>query len=130
MTNRSGVFSTVTTKMRQDSSLDLLAPQSSFERLISNGVSGLIVLSMPGENASLTMAERETVIRASAEVVRRRVPLLSGLAEVSTQQARDSARLHRSFGAEGLMTFPTLGGYRPTRGTAPGTRPSQAAAYR
>ena len=42
--------------------------KSSIARLIDNGVSGLIVLPMLGENASLSMAERESVIRAAVAV--------------------------------------------------------------
>lgn len=110
--NWAGVFPAVTTKMKQDGSLDLPALQASIERLITSGVSGVIVLPMLGENASLTMAERESVIRAAAETARGRVPVLSGLAEVSTDQAKASARLYGSFGAQGLMAFPSLGGYK------------------
>jgi len=110
--NWTGVFPAVTTKMKQDGSLDLPALQSSIERLIAGGVSGVIVLPMLGENASLTMAEREGVIRAAVETSRGRVPVLSGLAEVTTEQARASAKLYGSFGAQGLMAFPSLGGYR------------------
>lgn len=110
--NWTGVFPAVTTKMKQDGSLDLPALQASIERLVTGGVSGVIVLPMLGENASLTMAERESVIRAAVETARGRVPVLSGLAEVSTNQAKASARLYGSFGAQGLMAFPSLGGYK------------------
>jgi 4-hydroxy-tetrahydrodipicolinate synthase len=112
MARWSGIFPAVTTKMKKDGSLDLAALQSSIDRLVTNGVSGVIVLPMLGENASLTMQEREQVIRAGGEVVRGRVPLLSGLAEVSTEQACQHAKAYRSFGAEGLMAFPSLGGYK------------------
>ncbi len=84
MTIWSGVFPAVTTKLREDETLDLSATQKSIDRLIANGVSGIIVLPMLGENASLSVAEREKVILAAKEVVAGRVPLLSGLAEVST----------------------------------------------
>lgn len=110
--NWTGVFPAVTTKMKQDGSLDIPALQASIERLVTGGVSGVIVLPMLGENASLTMAERESVIRAAVETARGRVPVLSGLAEVSTNQAKASARLYGSFGAQGLMAFPSLGGYK------------------
>ncbi len=112
MVDWSGVFPAVTTKMKQDGSLDLPALQSSIERLVSNGVSGVIVLPMLGENASLTMSKREKVIRAAIETSHGRVPVLTGLAEASTEQDRQSAKAYRSFGAEGLMTFPSLGGYK------------------
>jgi 4-hydroxy-tetrahydrodipicolinate synthase len=103
-----GVFPAVTTKLRQDGSVDLDATQRSIERLIANGVSGVIVLPMLGENASMVPEEREEIVRAAKEAVRGRVPLLSGLAEISTLNATRSARLYESCGAEGLMVFPSL----------------------
>ena len=108
MTTWSGVFPAVTTKLGKDGVVDLDATQKSIERLIAAGVSGIIVLPMLGENASLAMAERESVIRAAKEVVAGRVPLLSGLAEVSTAAAAASARHYESLGAEGLMAFPSI----------------------
>ncbi len=109
MTRWTGVFPAVTTKMKQDGSIDLPATQSSIDRLIKAGVSGVIVLPMLGENASLTLAERESVIRAGAEVAHGKVPLLSGLAETNLNAARTNAKLYQSYGAQGLMVFPSIG---------------------
>ena len=108
MTTWTGVFPAVTTKLHRDESLDLDAMQSSLDRLVRNGVSGVIVLPMLGENASLTVTERERVIRAAKEAVAGRVPLLSGLAEISTASAIEAARCYETLGAEGLMAFPSL----------------------
>lgn len=113
-----GVFPAVTTKLRPDGSVDLPATQSSIERLVESRVSGIIVLPMLGENASLLPEERESVIRAAKEVVAGRVPLLSGLAEISTHNATRSARLYESYGAEGLMVFPSLAYMTDVRETA------------
>ena len=57
----SGVFPAVTTKLKADGSFDPDAMAHSLERLIENGVAGLIVLPMLGENASLTVDERDRV---------------------------------------------------------------------
>jgi 4-hydroxy-tetrahydrodipicolinate synthase len=108
MTNWKGVFPAVTTKLKQDESIDIEATQKSIDRLITNGVSGVIVLPMLGENASLSAGEREHVILAAKEVVAGRVPLLSGLAHISTTDAVASARHYEKLGAEGLMAFPSL----------------------
>jgi 4-hydroxy-tetrahydrodipicolinate synthase len=118
MTTWRGVFPAVTTKLRQDGSIDLKATQAGLERQIANGVSGVIVLPMLGENASLGAAEREQVIRAAREVVAGRVPLLSGLAHISTEDAVASARRYEGFGAEGLMVFPSLAYKTDPRETA------------
>ena len=108
MTRWKGVFPAVTTKMRSDGAVDLSTTQASIDRLIANGVAGVIVLPMLGENASLTTNSKESVIRAAKEATAGRVPLLSGLAEISTENATSSARLFEKCGAEGLMVFPSL----------------------
>ena len=109
MTVWKGVFPAVTTKMNQDGKIDLTATQSSLDRLVDKGVSGVIVLPMLGENASLVPTEREAVIRAAVEVVAGRVPVLSGLAEIPLETAKMHARAYEGFGAQGLMVFPSLG---------------------
>ncbi|MBS7538276.1 dihydrodipicolinate synthase family protein [Ancylobacter lacus] len=118
MTRWTGVFPAVTTKLREDQSLDLAATQASLDRLIASGVSGVIVLPMLGENASLKASEREAVIRAAREVVAGRVPLLSGLAHVATADALEAARHYESLGAEGLMAFPSIAYKSDPRETA------------
>ena len=108
-TSWGGVFPAVTTKMTREGQLDLEATQRSIDRQIQNGVSGLIVLPMLGENASLSLSERESIIRAAAKTVAGRVPLLSGLCEVTLETAKTRAREYQGFGAQGLMVFPSLG---------------------
>jgi 4-hydroxy-tetrahydrodipicolinate synthase len=109
MATWSGVFPAVTTKMTQDGKIDVAAMRSSLDRLVRNGVSGVIVLPMLGENSSLSLAERESVIRVAKETVAGRVPVLSGLAEITLEAAKQNAAAYRSFGADGLMVFPSLG---------------------
>ncbi|MFT9016681.1 MAG: dihydrodipicolinate synthase family protein [Acetobacter sp.] len=108
MTRWTGVFPAVTTKLAADGSLDLDATAASIDRLIANGVSGVIVLPMLGENASLSAEERDRVITAAREAVAGRVPLLSGLAQISTADATEAARRYEKLGAQGLMAFPSL----------------------
>jgi 4-hydroxy-tetrahydrodipicolinate synthase len=117
-TKWTGVFPAVTTKMTQAGALDLEAMRQSIDRLVANGVSGVIVLPMLGENASLTLAERESVIRAAVEVVAGRVPVLSGLAESTLPAACANAANYQSYGAQGLMVFPSIGYKTDPRETA------------
>lgn len=114
----SGVFPAVTTKMTADGAIDIAWTQRSIDRLITSGVHGLVVLPMLGENASLDDGERERVLRAAAEAVAGRVPLLSGLVATSTRAACDLARRMKSWGAEGFMAFPSLGYKTDGRETA------------
>lgn len=103
-----GVFPAITTKMDQSGRVDLAATRKSVARQIEGGVAGVIVLPMLGENASLALSEREAIIRAAVEVAAGRVPVLSGLAEATLENARANARHYESFGAQGLMVFPNL----------------------
>jgi 4-hydroxy-tetrahydrodipicolinate synthase len=109
MTHWTGVFPAVTTKLTKDGQVDLAATAASVDRLITNGVAGVIVLPMLGENASMSMAEREAIIRAAVAAAKGRVPVLSGLAEITLANAQANARAYKSFGAQGLMVFPSLG---------------------
>jgi 4-hydroxy-tetrahydrodipicolinate synthase len=109
MTDWNGVFPAVTTKLLPDGSVDVEAMKASIERLVVNGVSGIIVLPMLGENASMEIAEREQVIRVAVGQVDGRVPVLSGLAETTLARAQAHARDYQSYGAQGLMVFPSLG---------------------
>ena len=50
-----GVFPAVTTKMDESGAVDIEATQRSVDRLVANGVSGVIVLPMLGENAPVPL---------------------------------------------------------------------------
>lgn len=109
MTIWTGVFPAVTTKLNEDGSVNIGATQASIERLIENGVSGVIVLPMLGENASMEMEERKAIIKAAVETAADRVPVLSGLAETTLDRAKTSAKIYQDCGAQGLMVFPSIG---------------------
>lgn len=109
MVKWSGVFPAVTTKLKQDGSVDISKTQSSIDRLINSGVSGIIVLPMLGENACMTIQEKERIIGAAKEIIAGRVPLLSGIAEITTTDVKARAKQYKACGAEGLMAFPSIG---------------------
>jgi 4-hydroxy-tetrahydrodipicolinate synthase len=108
MTKWAGVFPAVTTKLTKEGEVDLQATNGSIDRVVKAGVSGVVVLPMLGENASMSMKEREQIIRGAVEMAAGRVPVLSGLAEITLDNAKANAKLYKSFGAQGLMVFPSL----------------------
>jgi dihydrodipicolinate synthase/N-acetylneuraminate lyase len=103
-----GVFPAVVTQMHQDQSLDLAATARHWEALIESGVAGLIVCGSLGENQTLLPEEKRAVVKHAVEVAAGRVPVVSGVAETSTQAAvsymQDCARL----GAAGFMVMPPM----------------------
>jgi 4-hydroxy-tetrahydrodipicolinate synthase len=106
--NWKGVFPAVTTKLKDDGSLDHDAIKSGLNRLIDNGVGGVVMMGLVGENAQLTPEEKRTVLKLAVETVNGRVPVISGLAETNTALAVQFAKDAEAIGVQGLMVFPGL----------------------
>ncbi|MGI4861229.1 MAG: dihydrodipicolinate synthase family protein [Janthinobacterium lividum] len=106
--NWKGVFPAVTTKLKDDGSLDHDAIKAGLNRLIENGVGGVVMMGMVGENAQLTPEEKRTVLKIAVETVAGRVPIVSGLAETNTASAITFAQDAEAIGVQGLMVFPGL----------------------
>ncbi|MDR5733886.1 dihydrodipicolinate synthase family protein [Caballeronia sp. LZ025] len=106
--NWKGVFPAVTTKLKDDGSLDQEAIKAGLNRLVENGVSGVVMMGMVGENAQLTPEEKRTVLKIAIETINGRVPVISGLAETNTAAAVQYAKDAEALGVQGLMVFPGL----------------------
>ncbi|MFM0127134.1 dihydrodipicolinate synthase family protein [Paraburkholderia sediminicola] len=106
--NWKGVFPAVTTKLKDDGSLDHEAIKAGLNRLIDSGVGGVVMMGMVGESAQLTPEEKRTVIKLAVETVNGRVPVIAGLAETTTASAVQYAKDAESLGVQGLMVFPGL----------------------
>jgi 4-hydroxy-tetrahydrodipicolinate synthase len=107
-TNWSGVFPAVTTKFRQDGSLDLDLTSKHIDRQIAAGVDAIVVLGSLGENGTLTPDEKQHVIKAAVGVSNKRVPVLTGVAETSTAGACSFAEQAQKNGADGFMLLPAM----------------------
>ncbi len=103
-----GVFPAVTTEFHADQSLDLPATARHIDSLITSGVHGMIVLGSVGENCSLDYAEKLAVLKTAKEVIAGRVPLLTGVAEVTTATACKFAVDAKKAGVDGLMVLPAM----------------------
>jgi 1-pyrroline-4-hydroxy-2-carboxylate deaminase len=103
-----GVFPAVTTQFHKDQSLDLEGTGRHIEALIESGVSGLVMLGSLGENTALEPEEKRRVVEVAIKAARRRVPVLSGVAECSTAAACRYARDMEKLGADGLMVLPAM----------------------
>lgn len=104
----SGVFPAITTQMHRDGSLDLDATANHTERLIASGITGIVFLGSLGENQTLSSEEKRLVMREMVRVVRRRIPVLSGVAESATADAVRYVRDCEKLGADGCMVLPPM----------------------
>lgn len=103
-----GIYPAVTTQFADDESLDLDATQRGVDRLISDGVHGLVMLGTVGENCSLSPDEKRAVVKAALEAANGRVPVVSGVAEYTTDLACLYAKDCEAIGLDGLMVLPAM----------------------
>ena len=107
-TNWQGVFPALTTQFNRDESLNLDATAQHLELMINSGIHGVILLGSVGENTTLEYAEKLLVLKEMKNVVRGRIPVLSGVAETTTALASRYARDAESIGLDGLMVLPAM----------------------
>ncbi len=107
-TDWKGVMPALMTEMTQDGALDLPATARHVEACLDAGCSGFVMLGTLGENASLTLDEKESVVRCAKEAAGGRVPVLAGVADYTTAFAAESARRMARAGADGLMALPCM----------------------
>src|SRR5271163_3648257 len=98
-----GVFPAITTQFTRDQSIDLEATARHADVLIKSGVNGLIFLGSLGENQVMRREEKRMVIEAMVKAVKGRVPVLSGVAESSREEACAYVREMEKLGADGVM---------------------------
>ncbi|HKJ96000.1 MAG TPA: dihydrodipicolinate synthase family protein [Gammaproteobacteria bacterium] len=103
-----GIYPAVSTQFKSDFSLDVEATQRVVDALVKDGVHGLVMLGTVGENTSLSADEKRTVVRAAREAAGDRVPVISGVAEYTTQLAAAYARDCEGIGLDGLMALPPM----------------------
>ncbi|MGL4542611.1 MAG: dihydrodipicolinate synthase family protein [Polymorphobacter sp.] len=103
-----GVYPAVTTQFAPDLSVDLAATQAVQSALVDDGVDGLILLGTCGENNSLEPDEKRAVLAAAKDSVRGRVPVLSGVSELTTPRAVQFARDAEALGVDALMVLPAM----------------------
>lgn len=103
-----GVFPAVTTKLDQSQRIDLDQTRASVDRIIEAGVNGIVVNPMLGESSMLSYEEKVLLVESAIESVAGRVPVLSGLAENTEEDAVRFAMVCQERGLDGLMVFPSL----------------------
>lgn len=104
----SGVFPAVTTQFNDDFSLNLEATHKVISNLVRDGVSGLVICGTVGENTSLSVAEKISLVEAAKDASAGRVPVISGIAEFTSANASAVAKEVQKAGADGIMLMPAL----------------------
>jgi 1-pyrroline-4-hydroxy-2-carboxylate deaminase len=104
--NWKGVIPAITTPFNADLSIDegFLAKHSRW--LVDEGSIGLVPIGSLGESATLGAAEKRHVMETCVNAVGDRVPIIPGIAALSTAEAVALARDAKAIGCSGLMVLP------------------------
>ena len=103
-----GVYPAVVTQLNQDQSLNLAGCSAHWQTIINSGVQGLIVCGSLGENQCLQADEKRSVVQHAIEVAAGRVPVITGVAETSTQAAITYIQDCEKLGVSGFMIMPPM----------------------
>jgi len=104
--NWKGVIPAITTPFNADLTVDegFLAKHSRW--LVDEGSVGLVPIGSLGESATLDGAEKRRVMETCVKAVGDRVPVIPGIAALSTAEAVNLARDAKSIGCSALMVLP------------------------
>lgn len=101
--NWSGVFPAVTTQFNDDFSVNLEKTHGVIANLVRDGVSGLVMCGTVGENTSLTLEEKISLVEVAKDAAGGRVPVICGVAEFTSASATRTAQAVGRAGADGIM---------------------------
>lgn len=99
-----GVMPAITTPFNADLSIDHSAAQANVRWLVEAGCTGIVPCGSLGEGATLTFDEKLALIETCAKAVD--VPVIPGIAALSTREAVDLAKGAEAHGAKALMVLP------------------------
>jgi 4-hydroxy-tetrahydrodipicolinate synthase len=99
-----GVMPAITTPFNDDLSIDHGAAKANVRWLVEAGCKAIVPCGSLGEGATLTFAEKLALIETCAKAVD--VPVIPGIAALSTLEAVQLARAAEAHGARALMVLP------------------------
>lgn len=100
----SGVMPAITTQFNVDLSVDHGAVTSNVQWLVQAGCTGIVPCGSLGESATLSFDEKVALIGTCVRAVD--VPVIPGIAALSTHEAIQLAQAANAQGAQGLMVLP------------------------
>jgi len=104
----SGVIPALTTKFKEDDSLDMDMFGVSLAAQIDAGVNGVIIGGSLGEASTLRDEEKEMLVTFAVRSTAGKIPVILNIAEGSTNEAIYQAALAERWGAKGLMVLPPM----------------------
>ena len=101
-----GVYSAITTPFTPDLSVDHTFLREHASWLADEGCTGIVPLGSLGEAATLSFDEKVAILESCRTAVGDRVPVVAGIAGLSTSECVALARRAAAVGCDGLMVLP------------------------
>ena len=101
-----GVMPAITTPFTADGDVDHAFLARHARWMVDAGCTGIVALGSLGEAATLSVPEKLDVLRTLARALDGRVPLVAGIAALSTDEACGLAHAAAEIGCGGLMVLP------------------------
>ncbi|HZV39324.1 MAG TPA: dihydrodipicolinate synthase family protein [Pseudoxanthomonas sp.] len=101
-----GVLPAITTPFNEDGSVDHAFLARHARVLVDAGCTGIVPLGSLGEAATLAFDEKVAIVKTLVEAVGDKVPVVPGIASLSTDEAVRLAQAVKAAGARGLMVLP------------------------
>ena len=103
-----GVFPALLTPFDAQDQLDLAMYEINLKAQVDAGVSGIIIGGSLGEASTITLEEKEQLVKFSVGYLAGKLPVIMNIAEGSTKEAVRQAKLAKEWGASGLMLLPPM----------------------
>jgi 4-hydroxy-tetrahydrodipicolinate synthase len=111
-----GAITALVTPFNADGSIDEAALGALVEWQIAEGIHGIVPVGSTGEAVTLSLPERERVVRIVAERAKGRVPVIAGAGSNDTAAAIEASKLLGKAGATHLLHVSPMYNKPPQRG--------------
>jgi 4-hydroxy-tetrahydrodipicolinate synthase len=111
-----GAITALVTPFNADGSIDEPALAALVEWQIAEGIHGIVPVGSTGEAVTLSLAERERIVRIVAEQAKGRVPVIAGAGSNDTAAAIEASKVLGAAGATHLLHVSPMYNKPPQRG--------------
>ena len=98
-----GIYTPVITPYHDDFSIDEPAFDAMLEKLIADGVHGIIIAGTTGEYYAQTLEERVHLLKRGCDVIGGRLPVIGGTGAMRTEDAVFLATAAKDAGVDGIL---------------------------
>jgi 4-hydroxy-tetrahydrodipicolinate synthase len=103
-----GVFPALLTPFDANDQVDLAMYDKNLDAQVEAGIHGIIIGGSLGEASTLSLEEKELLVRVSVKKLAGKLPVIMNIAEGSTKEAIQQAILAKEWGADGIMLLPPM----------------------